>query len=146
MSYYDVQSWQSPARQASWDQQTPPSRSGKTYRIQTIDKPEADNAIGTSSVMQREDTLAFWLQIDGMSPFESDRAVIKDLLAFLHLSRLGCLSSAPHTLQLHALPDQHHIEYRVEMLTFFQRSNVHLTTWLRVESSSMRSQDETPCP
>lgn len=98
MSYYDVQSWQSPARQASWDQQTPPSRSGKTYRIQTRDKPEADNAIGTSSVMQREDTLAFWLQIDGINPFEIRPSSNKGSFGVSSLveARLLALRS-PHT-------------------------------------------------
>ena len=77
MSYYDVQSWQGPARQPSWDQQTLPSRSGKTYPIQEQDKTGADNTIGSSSVMQHEDNLAFWLQIDGMNPSDPGRAVVE---------------------------------------------------------------------
>ncbi|MCJ1399762.1 hypothetical protein MMC11_002965 [Xylographa trunciseda] len=46
MSYYDVQSWQSPSRQASWDQPPAPSRSGN------------------SSIMQREENSAFALQLE----------------------------------------------------------------------------------
>ncbi|KAL2043957.1 hypothetical protein N7G274_003477 [Stereocaulon virgatum] len=52
MSYYEAQSWQLPARQTSWDQPTPPSRSG------------------TGSAMQHEDAAAFDTQIE-----EVDRAV-----------------------------------------------------------------------
>ncbi|MCJ1307628.1 hypothetical protein MMC25_001275 [Agyrium rufum] len=52
MSYYDLQPWQSPARQASWEQPPPPSRSG------------------ASSTSQREEPTAFRLQIE-----EVDRAL-----------------------------------------------------------------------
>ncbi|EEA29000.1 hypothetical protein TMatcc_002641 [Talaromyces marneffei ATCC 18224] len=51
-SYYEPQGWQAPARQASWEQPVPPSRSG------------------TSSVSQRDDSSAFSSQFD-----EVDRAI-----------------------------------------------------------------------
>ncbi|KAJ5524235.1 hypothetical protein N7494_010885 [Penicillium frequentans] len=48
-SYYEPQGWQAPAaRQVSWEQPVPPSRSG------------------SSSVSQREDSPAFSSQFDGM--------------------------------------------------------------------------------
>ncbi|MCJ1257835.1 hypothetical protein MMC24_005661 [Lignoscripta atroalba] len=46
MSYYDMQTWQSPTRQASWEQPPPPSRSG------------------ASSTMQREEVSAFDMQLE----------------------------------------------------------------------------------
>ncbi|CAG8043569.1 unnamed protein product [Penicillium salamii] len=53
MSYYEPQGWQAPAaRQVSWEQPAPPSRSG------------------SSSVSQREDIPAFSSQFDGMNTLD----------------------------------------------------------------------------
>ncbi|CAG8043770.1 unnamed protein product [Penicillium salamii] len=53
MSYYEPQGWQAPAaRQVSWEQPAPPSRSG------------------SSSVSQREDIPAFSSQFDGTNTLD----------------------------------------------------------------------------
>jgi len=48
MSFYEPQGWQAPARQASWEQPAPPSRSG------------------ASSTSQREEPNAFATQFEGI--------------------------------------------------------------------------------
>ena len=72
MSYYEPQGWQAPAaRQVSWEQPVPPSRSGRN--ISPHYTVEIDHKIlmfcsspGSSSVSQREDIPAFSSQFDGM--------------------------------------------------------------------------------
>lgn len=65
MSYYEAQSWQLPARQTSWDQPTPPSRSG-TISAKALDLgARSDGYVGTGSTMQYEDASAFDTQIEG---------------------------------------------------------------------------------
>lgn len=74
MSYYEPQGWQAPAaRQVSWEQPAPPSRSGTASKKQPrttvpVDRCGlADNlCAGSSSVSQREEIPAFSSQFDGM--------------------------------------------------------------------------------
>lgn len=67
MSYYEAQSWQLPARQASWDQPPPPpSRSGTVTQIRLKSRAGSDGYAGTTSVMQNEDLAAFDTQIEGV--------------------------------------------------------------------------------
>lgn len=73
-SYYEPQGWQAPARQASWEQPVPPSRSGKQLCFPFINHLSAGSlqlfATGTSSVSQRDESSAFSSQFD-----EVDRAI-----------------------------------------------------------------------
>lgn len=64
MAFYEAQSWQVPARTGSWEQPPPPSRSGIRWQNrQRMVFP--DCGTGTNSAMQREDTSAFDMQIEG---------------------------------------------------------------------------------
>lgn len=70
-SYYEPQSWQAPAaRQASWEQPAPPSRSGRIAQFGRsafgYHKAHIAGCTGSSSVSQREDSPAFSSQFDGM--------------------------------------------------------------------------------
>ncbi|KAI9832185.1 MAG: hypothetical protein M1819_004537 [Sarea resinae] len=93
-SYYENQAWQTPARQASWEQPAPPSRSG------------------TSSAVQREDTTAFGSQLE-----EVDRAIdnlMKSGKLFGMPGRRDSLPlpGAPRALSEHGgpagMPQRHH--------------------------------------
>jgi hypothetical protein len=70
MSYYEPQGWQAPAaRQASWEQPAPPSRSGMGnifFYQKKAHKIDCLYFTGSSSVSQREDIPAFSSQFDGM--------------------------------------------------------------------------------
>jgi len=70
MSYYEPQGWQAPAaRQVSWEQPVPPSRSGRSgimVEFYTVRDSYAFRSLGSSSISQREDTPAFSSQFDGM--------------------------------------------------------------------------------
>ena len=68
MSYYEAQSWQIPARQTSWDQPPPPSRSGTISANVLESRAWFDDYAGTSSAMQHEDAAAFDTQIEGAYP------------------------------------------------------------------------------
>lgn len=68
MSYYEAQSWQIPARQTSWDQPPPPSRSGTISANVLESRVWFDGYAGTSSAMQHEDAAAFDTQIEGAYP------------------------------------------------------------------------------
>lgn len=64
MAFYEAQSWQVPARTGSWEQPPPPSRS--SMRWQNYPRMAFPDCVsGTNSVMQREDTSAFDMQIEG---------------------------------------------------------------------------------
>lgn len=67
MSYYEPQGWQAPAaRQVSWEQPVPPSRSG-SFPIRSYTQTHTLIVPGSSSVSQREEMPAFSSQFDGMS-------------------------------------------------------------------------------
>lgn len=67
MSYYDNQQWTaSAAGQPSWEQQTPPARSGMFEKYLML-SPECQltGVTGANSVVQREDPTAFSTQLEG---------------------------------------------------------------------------------
>ena len=66
MSYYDNQQWTAAAGQPSWEQQTPPARSGMFGIENSIAgiRP-LTCAAGASSAVPREDSTAFQQQIEG---------------------------------------------------------------------------------
>ena len=67
MSYYEAQSWQIPAQQASWEQPPPPSRMGRPIEEKLSPQTEAQKHAGTSSALQHDNVPAFDDQIEGMS-------------------------------------------------------------------------------
>lgn len=70
MSYYEPQGWQAPAaRQVSWEQPVPPSRSGRSgimVELYTVRNSCSFRSLGSSSISQREEMPAFSSQFDGM--------------------------------------------------------------------------------
>jgi hypothetical protein len=65
MSYYDNQQWPA-AGQPSWEQQTPPARSGTLARpMAKVGTFQLTDVAGASSVVPREDSTAFSTQIEG---------------------------------------------------------------------------------
>jgi hypothetical protein len=64
MSYYDNQQWQS-GGQPSWDQQTPPARSGMFASRTDVRRVSIDGFAGASSAVPREDSAAFSTQFEG---------------------------------------------------------------------------------
>ncbi|KAL1967703.1 hypothetical protein VTN77DRAFT_2960 [Rasamsonia byssochlamydoides] len=90
-SYYDPQSWQTPVRQASWEQPVPPSRSG------------------TSSASQREEPQAFAYQFD-----EVDRAID-------NLVKSGKLFTVPRRDSMPMMMGRHFPDYDPRMMGIPQR-------------------------
>ena len=65
MSYYDNQQWPA-AGQPSWEQQTPPARSGMLTRLRgRVGTCQLTDVAGASSAVPREDSTAFSTQIEG---------------------------------------------------------------------------------
>ncbi|CAF9939104.1 hypothetical protein IMSHALPRED_001206 [Imshaugia aleurites] len=64
MSYYEAQSWQIPAQQASWEQLPPPSRMGRPIEEKFSPQTQAQKHAGTSSALQHDNVPAFDDQIE----------------------------------------------------------------------------------
>lgn len=65
MSYYDNQQWPA-AGQPTWEQQTPPARSGMLKPlIKYVGTGQLTGIAGASSAVPREESTAFMTQIEG---------------------------------------------------------------------------------
>lgn len=103
MSYYEPQGWQAPAaRQVSWEQPVPPSRSG-SFPIRSYTQTHTLIVPGSSSVSQREEMPAFSSQFDGMSDiyfffyFRWQHGSVVEQLANISLTRTVQRSTGPST-------------------------------------------------
>lgn len=68
MSIYEPQAWQVPARQTSWEQPAPPSRTGMLGTAMNCQEGGTDEKLGMTPAAQREEVVpAFGMQVEGTS-------------------------------------------------------------------------------